>query len=273
MICFDKTGTLTEEGLDVMAIREISSSIDNQIDDPIDDPISKSTTKSTTKSNTYFITENEDLSTTHPKSDIIKVLVGCHGLALLKEKLVGDGLEIKMFEATKWTLYEPNHSDSQYILEGISTVAINKSNFPHHPRHPHRRIHQKSEENIIKMHIENDIKEEEEVVIELEEKNNLHNNKYDNNNYDNNYNDNNDNNININIEEISMKSNCEIGILKRFDFSSELQRMSTICKDLTNNEFFVCTKGAPEMIAKLANPSSCLFFYFFYYFKYLILFN
>jgi cation-transporting P-type ATPase 13A2 len=48
----------------------------------------------------------------------------------------------------------------------------------------------------------------------------------------------------------------QYGILKQFDFSSEHQRMSTICKDMKTNEIFVCCKGAPEVISQLAAPDS-----------------
>ncbi len=48
----------------------------------------------------------------------------------------------------------------------------------------------------------------------------------------------------------------EIGIVKRFDFSSKLQRMSVLVKN-TNESFFKCfVKGSPEKIKELCKPST-----------------
>ena len=63
----------------------------------------------------------------------------------------------------------------------------------------------------------------------------------------------------INDKEIINKiinEHYEIGIAKRFDFSSKLQRMSVLVKN-TNESFFKCfVKGSPEKIKELCKPSS-----------------
>jgi magnesium-transporting ATPase (P-type) len=163
-ICFDKTGTLTEEGLDVMAVRE-SSQIHPE-------------------DRAAFIAEEPEID--QSGDDLMKVLVGCHGLALLKGNLVGDSLEVKMFHATNWSLYEPDVG-SDYLKDGILSIVSSSE---------------------------------------------LHNNP-----------------------------DRAFGILKRFDFSSELQRMSTICVDMNTKELFICSKGAPEVISKIASPLSRLCFH------------
>src|SRR3990167_9462567 len=48
----------------------------------------------------------------------------------------------------------------------------------------------------------------------------------------------------------------EYGIMKHFDFTSDHQRMSTICKDMKTDQIFICSKGAPEVIVKISNPNS-----------------
>ncbi|VVC45388.1 Hypothetical protein CINCED_3A014162 [Cinara cedri] len=48
----------------------------------------------------------------------------------------------------------------------------------------------------------------------------------------------------------------EIGIIRQFPFSSSLQCMSVIAKHLSSNSTNVYTKGAPEKILSLCNPSS-----------------
>ncbi|XP_022903351.2 polyamine-transporting ATPase 13A3-like [Onthophagus taurus] len=48
----------------------------------------------------------------------------------------------------------------------------------------------------------------------------------------------------------------EIGIIRQFPFSSTLQCMSVICKNLTENEMTVFTKGAPEKIGSISLQES-----------------
>ncbi|XP_022160995.1 probable cation-transporting ATPase 13A3 isoform X2 [Myzus persicae] len=54
------------------------------------------------------------------------------------------------------------------------------------------------------------------------------------------------------IEQIGQ----EIGIIRQFPFSSSLQCMSVIAKHLSSNLTHVYTKGSPEKILSLCNPSS-----------------
>jgi len=48
----------------------------------------------------------------------------------------------------------------------------------------------------------------------------------------------------------------EIGIIRRFEFSSKLQRMSVIVKNLTDSNFRMYIKGSPEKIQELCDPAS-----------------
>lgn len=84
IFCFDKTGTLTEDGLDVKGIRP--SSITAR------DLVESSSEKS------YFLEESDIPECA--SVELVKVLTSCHALALLGDSLIGDSLEVKMFEAT-----------------------------------------------------------------------------------------------------------------------------------------------------------------------------
>lgn len=48
----------------------------------------------------------------------------------------------------------------------------------------------------------------------------------------------------------------EIGIIRRFEFSSKLQRMSVIVKNLQENTFRLHLKGSPEKLRELCVPES-----------------
>ena len=43
-------------------------------------------------------------------------------------------------------------------------------------------------------------------------------------------------------------------LIRRFDFSSSLQRMSVICKNQFDGKFKAFVKGSPEMISSLCQP-------------------
>ena len=48
----------------------------------------------------------------------------------------------------------------------------------------------------------------------------------------------------------------EIGILRQFTFSSQLQRMSVIARTLGSDHFDLYVKGAPEKIVSLSRPDT-----------------
>lgn len=50
--------------------------------------------------------------------------------------------------------------------------------------------------------------------------------------------------------------NSKVFIIKRFDFSSKLQRMSTIIRDLREDKQRVYVKGSPEMIRTLCKDDT-----------------
>lgn len=80
MMCFDKTGTLTQDGLDLMGILPASEKKFNELVKTGD--------------------EIEALSKSNP--NLFHTLVCCHSLTRMNDKLIGDPLEIKIFEATNW---------------------------------------------------------------------------------------------------------------------------------------------------------------------------
>jgi len=47
-----------------------------------------------------------------------------------------------------------------------------------------------------------------------------------------------------------------LAVIRRFDFCSELQRMSVIVRGLNDSQFRVFCKGSPEKIKELSLPSS-----------------
>jgi cation-transporting P-type ATPase 13A2 len=88
IIVFDKTGTLTEEGLSVFAFRP--------------------THKIEIKPSLVFESESRDISHVESslKQQYLKCMATCHSISVIEGMMVGDPLDIKMFETTGFTLKE-----------------------------------------------------------------------------------------------------------------------------------------------------------------------
>ncbi|KAJ3806480.1 hypothetical protein F5876DRAFT_49962 [Lentinula aff. lateritia] len=83
--CFDKTGTLTEDGLDILGVRPLDRNI-NRFGELFDDI--------------------HDLPLGKDKASFLHALATCHSLKMVGGDVVGDPLDVKMFEFTRWTLEE-----------------------------------------------------------------------------------------------------------------------------------------------------------------------
>ncbi|KIK67306.1 hypothetical protein GYMLUDRAFT_69495 [Collybiopsis luxurians FD-317 M1] len=83
--CFDKTGTLTEDGLDILGIRPLDRNV-NLFGELLDDI--------------------HDLPMGKDKASFLHALATCHSLKMVNGETVGDPLDVKMFEFTRWTLEE-----------------------------------------------------------------------------------------------------------------------------------------------------------------------
>jgi cation-transporting P-type ATPase 13A2 len=166
IMCFDKTGTLTQDGLDVLGVREV------QLDE----------------ANGVATWKHQSTDSGASGDALLRVLTCCHSLAVLGSRVIGDNLEVKMFESTgAWKVIEQDVL-SPFMRDGISSIIVP----PHVPS-------------------------------------------------------------NASFEQ---QKSHGIAIVKRFEFTSELQRMSCICLDLASGEMFIVIKGAPEAIVQLCDRSS-----------------
>ncbi|KAI1285209.1 Polyamine-transporting ATPase 13A3 [Halotydeus destructor] len=157
-VCFDKTGTLTEDDLSFTEVVPVNEK-GNTFETPVKD--------------LYPIGIN-------PLTTCMAV---CHSLTVLDAEIIGDPLDLKMFDATGWRLEEPIVTDTSKFNLLAPTVVM---------------------------------------------------------------------------PPIASGSSDEddVGILRQFQFSSSLQRMSVITKTLKGRNFVVYSKGAPEVIANLCNAET-----------------
>lgn len=99
--CFDKTGTLTEDGLDILGVRAVDwnhGTFRELIDDVHDLP----------------------LSTGAGRASFLQALATCHMLRIVDSEIVGDPLDVKMFNFTQWTLEEGQVAGTGVIKDKAS---------------------------------------------------------------------------------------------------------------------------------------------------------
>ncbi len=98
LMCFDKTGTLTEEGLDVLGVRVVSRP-NNRFGDILTNP--------------DHLVPNQNhgqgiLNANDTQKAALYTMATCHSLRLVDDELVGDPMDLKMFEFTGWSFEEGN---------------------------------------------------------------------------------------------------------------------------------------------------------------------
>jgi len=85
--CFDKTGTLTEDGLDILGVRGFERNA-HRFGELIED------------------VHDLPLNTGGSKASFLHALATCHSLQVVDGEVVGDPLDVRMFNFTQWTLEE-----------------------------------------------------------------------------------------------------------------------------------------------------------------------
>lgn len=107
VICFDKTGTLTEEGLDVLGVRVVHRPAMR-----FSDLLSSSSTL--LPGAAYERDPTVDYGV---HKAVLHTMASCHSIRTVDGELVGDPLDLKMFEFTGWT-FEEGSQDPFYVQNG-----------------------------------------------------------------------------------------------------------------------------------------------------------
>lgn len=199
-ICFDKTGTLTEDGLDMWGVVSVS---DGKFQLPIKDIASLSL------------------------SEVLIGMVTCHGITIIDNQLVGDPLDLKMFESTRWMLEEPDVSDTSKFSMLFPTIVKPAKDSKLLKKLPNDFGGTLSRQNSVSSD-----------VIDGISLNNLH-----------------DATFGDSATELG-EQGLEVGIVRQFPFTSSLQRMSVITRTLGANHYDLYCKGSPEMILSLSRAES-----------------
>ncbi len=188
VFCFDKTGTLTEDGLSVLGYRvsamvSESQSIFGRF---------HTTTKGFQPEKMFSDPEVFEAHKGKGKSLFVECMAACHSITRVEGKLIGDPLDIEMFNGTGWILDEPEVGGDD-LDQTISAFVM--------PNEKQK-------------------------------------------NYD------------WTNDAGSGARPYQLGIVRRFDFTSKLQRMSAIVQNLRDSKYRLFAKGSPEKIMELSRPES-----------------
>ncbi|KAJ5584088.1 uncharacterized protein N7459_003888 [Penicillium hispanicum] len=112
VVCFDKTGTLTEDGLDVLGARTVGS--DQRFSGLL------SETSAGLLLPAPEVTSPNDLKR---QRQLIYTMATCHSLRVVEGEILGDPLDVKMFQFTGWSYEEGGSHVSEQTSPKFDTIA------------------------------------------------------------------------------------------------------------------------------------------------------
>lgn len=186
VICFDKTGTLTEDGLDVLGVRAVQRQ-SNSFSEPLTDATAL----------LPGATDRDPTVDYNVNKAILYTMATCHSLRIIDDELVGDPLDLKMFDFTSWT-YE----------EGEGRGPTNEEDESHKLSPSVARPPRGMEYDV-----------EEEPIAQT-------------------------------------RQPIELGVLRTFEFVSQLRRASVIVRQFGSQSGDIYVKGAPEVMQEICRPES-----------------
>ncbi|KAJ2900185.1 hypothetical protein MKZ38_002544 [Zalerion maritima] len=188
MMCFDKTGTLTEDGLDILGVRAALRS-SSRFSEVIDNPTSLADIGS------KDVRSFEDVKV---RVALLHTMATCHSLRLVDKELMGDPLDLKMFEFTEWTFEEGASSTRDGEDDDNRGLA------PSVARPPPT------------------------IQYTLDRKGDIQ----------------------------AQTHSLELGVLRAFEFVSQLRRASVIVRSFGGQSGDIYVKGAPECMRDICRPET-----------------
>ncbi|PBP20539.1 hypothetical protein BUE80_DR008644 [Diplocarpon rosae] len=189
IVCFDKTGTLTEDGLDVLGIR-VAQRPANRFSDILSDALSLLPGAAYERDPTIEYDSHKAA---------LYTMATCHSLRVVDGELMGDPLDLKMFEFTGWSFEEGEQKGGDVDDEEQGGLS------PSIARPP--------------AGMEYDIDDDD-------------------------------------IQRDIARPPIELGVLRSFEFLSQLRRASVVVRKFGNPGCDIYVKGAPECMKDICEPQS-----------------
>ncbi|KAG7665956.1 uncharacterized protein J8A68_000579 [[Candida] subhashii] len=116
VMCFDKTGTLTEDGLDILGLH-LANNAKGRKEIIFEDIVENINSLKVYPEATEHETNNAKY--------LLGCMTSCHSLRNIENELLGDPLDVKMFEFTSWK-YEEDHVGKTIVYNGNDRYTIIK---------------------------------------------------------------------------------------------------------------------------------------------------
>lgn len=113
VVCFDKTGTLTEDGLDVLGVRLVQHP-EIRFTETLESAHDLLPPAAYDRDPTVNYRINKNM---------LYTMATCHSLRLVDDELIGDPLDLKMFEFTNWSYQEGSRDTTHFVEAGTHQPA------------------------------------------------------------------------------------------------------------------------------------------------------
>ena len=127
ILCFDKTGTLTEDHLDIYGYRSVKMKKNSQ--DFQFNPFIKDAYENSSQAYNYYKqrrgrekqhkNKNQDLNLF-----FVECLATCHCATYVNDKIIGDPVDVKMFESSGWTLHENSAEQEEKTSHNMISTFV-----------------------------------------------------------------------------------------------------------------------------------------------------
>ncbi|KAI0012819.1 hypothetical protein F4779DRAFT_566997 [Xylariaceae sp. FL0662B] len=188
VMCFDKTGTLTEDGLDILGVRLVSRSR-NRFDEIV------SQASALVPHSRLDVDPDDKYDTSRAA---LFTMATCHSLRSVDGELIGDPLDVKMFEFTGWVFEEGSHGGAEQDEDEQDGLS------PSVARPPPATLYDTNEYGAAQ----------------------------------------------------GQNASIELGVLRSFEFVSQLRRSSVIVRAFGQQSGSIYVKGAPECMRDICRPES-----------------
>lgn len=118
MICFDKTGTLTEDHLDIYGFRPTKLDSSGAFGFDAFNSSCKNMQVSSYEHYKQKAENTQKLTSRNKNKDLnglfVECLASCHGITRVNGEIIGDPIDVKMFNASGWELNENLENQENY---------------------------------------------------------------------------------------------------------------------------------------------------------------